>query len=30
VTPEDTDTVARLWRTAGRASIKFDDRPPFS
>ena len=30
VTPEDTDTVARLWRTAGRASIRFDDRPPFT
>jgi menaquinone-9 beta-reductase len=30
VTPEDTDTVARLWRTAGRASIRLDDRPPFT
>ena len=30
VTPEDTDTVARLWRTAGRTSLRFDDRPPFS
>lgn len=30
VTPEDTDTVARLWRTAGRTSIRFDDRPPFT
>jgi geranylgeranyl reductase family protein len=30
VTPEDTDTVARLWRTAGRTSMRFDDRPPFS
>ena len=30
VTPEDTDATARLWRTAGRASIRFDDRPPFS
>ncbi len=30
VTPEDTDTVARLWRTAGRASVRFDDRPPFT
>lgn len=30
VTPEDTDTVARVWRTAGRASIRLDDRPPFS
>lgn len=30
VTPEDTDTVARLWRAAGRASIRFDERAPFS
>ena len=30
VTPEDTDTVARVWRTAGRASIRLDARPPFS
>ena len=30
VTPEDADTVARLWRTAGRASIRLDARPPFS
>ncbi len=30
VTPEDTDTVARVWRAAGRASLRFDDRPPFS
>lgn len=30
VTPEDTDATARLWRTAGRASIRLDDRPPFS
>jgi len=30
VTEEDTDTTARLWRAAGKASIKFDDRPPFS
>lgn len=30
VTPEDTDATARLWRTAGRASIRFDDRAPFS
>jgi geranylgeranyl reductase family protein len=29
VTPEDADAVARLWRTAGRWSIRFDDRPPF-
>jgi geranylgeranyl reductase family protein len=30
VTPEDTDTVARLWRFAGRSSVRFDERPPFS
>lgn len=30
VTPEDADAVARLWRTAGRASIRLDERPPFS
>lgn len=30
VTPEDTDSVARMWRLAGRTSMKFDDRPPFS
>ncbi len=30
VTPEDTDTVARLWRVAGKASLRFDDRPPFT
>ncbi|MDO8307614.1 MAG: geranylgeranyl reductase family protein [Actinomycetota bacterium] len=30
VTPEDADLTARLWRTAGRASIRLDDRPPFS
>ncbi len=30
VTPEDSDTVARLWRTAGRTSMRFDERPPFS
>ena len=30
VTPEDTDTVARLWRASGRLSMKFDERPPFS
>jgi geranylgeranyl reductase family protein len=30
VTEEDTDITARLWRAAGKASIKFDDRPPFS
>ena len=30
ITEEDSDSIARIWRTAGRASIKFDDRPPFS
>ncbi len=30
VTPEDADTVARLWRVAGRASLRLDYRPPFS
>lgn len=30
VTDEDTDAVARVWRAAGRASIRLDDRPPFS
>jgi len=30
VTPEDADATARLWRFAGRTSIHFDDRPPFS
>jgi hypothetical protein len=30
VTAEDTDAVARLWRTAGRLSSRFDARPPFT
>jgi geranylgeranyl reductase family protein len=30
VTPEDTDALARVWRAAGRMSLRFDDRPPFS
>jgi geranylgeranyl reductase family protein len=30
VTEEDRDTVAKLWRWAGRHSIKLDDRPPFA
>ncbi|MDO9484836.1 MAG: geranylgeranyl reductase family protein [Actinomycetota bacterium] len=30
VTEEDRDATARVWRTAGRASMKLDDRPPFS
>ncbi|NKB92210.1 MAG: geranylgeranyl reductase family protein [Candidatus Nanopelagicales bacterium] len=29
ITEEDKDSIARIWRTAGRASIRFDDRPPF-
>ena len=29
VTPEDTDAVARVWRTAGRWSGRLDERPPF-
>jgi hypothetical protein len=29
VTPEDRDLVARLWRTAGRASRRIDRRRPF-
>jgi flavin-dependent dehydrogenase len=30
VTDADRDLVARLWRSAGRASSRVDDRPPFS
>ncbi|MGY2002174.1 geranylgeranyl reductase family protein [Blastococcus sp. SYSU DS1024] len=30
VTDEDRDLVARLWRIAGRASVRMDDRKPFS
>jgi geranylgeranyl reductase family protein len=30
VTDADRDVVARLWRTAGRLSVRFDDRPPFA
>jgi flavin-dependent dehydrogenase len=30
VTDEDTDAVARLWRGAGRLSLRADERPPFS
>jgi geranylgeranyl reductase family protein len=30
ITPEDGDAVARIWREAGRASVRLDDRPPFS
>ena len=30
VTPEDADTVARLWRASGRLSMRWDERPPFT
>jgi geranylgeranyl reductase family protein len=30
VTPEDTDALARVWRAAGRLSVRLDDRAPFS
>ena len=30
IAENDADAVARIWRAAGRASIRFDDRPPFS
>ncbi len=30
VTAEDTDALARVWRTAGRMSVRLDERPPFS
>lgn len=30
ITPEDKDVTARLWHYAGKSSIKFDSRPPFS
>lgn len=30
VTDEDTDAVARLWRSTGRGSMRLDARPPFS
>jgi len=30
VTPEDSDTLARVWRLAGRLSVRMDHRPPFS
>ena len=29
VTDEDRDVVARAWRTAGRLSVRVDERPPF-
>ena len=30
VTDEDTDTLARVWRTLGRGSQRLDERPPFA
>ncbi|RNL81045.1 geranylgeranyl reductase family protein [Nocardioides marmorisolisilvae] len=30
VTDEDRDRAARIWRWAGRRSVKLDNRPPFS
>jgi hypothetical protein len=30
VTDEDRDVVARAWRTAGRLSVRADERPPFT
>ncbi|MCM0620794.1 geranylgeranyl reductase family protein [Nocardioides bruguierae] len=30
VTEEDRDAAARLWRVAGKGSVRLDDRPPFS
>ncbi|MFZ0158507.1 MAG: FAD-linked oxidoreductase, partial [Kineosporiaceae bacterium] len=30
ITPEDSDLLARTWRTAGRLSLRLDQRPPFS
>ncbi|TCJ00182.1 geranylgeranyl reductase family protein [Aeromicrobium sp. IC_218] len=30
VTDEDRDLTARLWRAAGRASVRLDARPPFA
>jgi menaquinone-9 beta-reductase len=30
VTPEDSDALARVWRAAGRLSVRVDERPPFS
>ncbi|MGV9712221.1 geranylgeranyl reductase family protein [Gordonia sp. NPDC003424] len=29
ITAEDTDLVARAWRTVGRGSVRVDHRPPF-
>jgi menaquinone-9 beta-reductase len=30
ITDEDRDLTARLWRVAGRLSLRLDERPPFS
>jgi menaquinone-9 beta-reductase len=30
VTAEDADALARVWRAAGRLSVRLDQRPPFS
>ncbi|WP_280362471.1 hypothetical protein [Nocardia wallacei] len=30
VTPDDSDLVAKIWRTAGRRSTRRDFRPPFT
>ena len=30
VTDDDRDLVARVWRCAGRLSVRLDDRPPFA
>jgi hypothetical protein len=30
VTDEDADWIARVWRSAGLASRRLDQRPPFS
>jgi len=30
VTDEDRDLTARAWRTAGRLSLRLDERPPFT
>jgi menaquinone-9 beta-reductase len=30
ITDEDRDRTARLWRAAGRLSLRLDERPPFS
>jgi len=29
VTDDDRDLTARAWRTAGRVSLRLDERPPF-